>query len=133
VSARNIACALGICFLPVIGRLGGAGNLAFTMYSSAALYRIDITAKDASNDLHAIAPTSLVPFVSRSVAPFLAGADHFRRNYETAPLRDHLKNLARIACDANREEHFRSIEIVLTEHPQDAEQRITRSEISCDD
>ena len=126
-------CASILCFLPLIGRLGGAGNLAFTMYSSAALYRVDITATDASNDLHAIAPTSLAAFVSPSVAPFLAGADHFRRNYETAPLRDHLQNIARIACRANREAHFRSMEIVLTERPLDSEERITRREVTCGD
>ena len=131
MAARTIALAAGLCLAPLIGRFGGAGSLAFTMYSRTIDYRVAIIASDARGKLHAVAPTSLVPALGPSVKPFLAGADHFRRNYEVAPLRDHLPDLARIACDREGATAAERIEVVLTERPSHGVERSTRAEVRC--
>lgn len=93
------AIVIGIMFLPLTGLLVGNGSLAFTMYASSVWFRLDILARGADGRARAIAPTLLAQKVTPSALPFLAGSDHFRRTYDISALRNHLGDVARLACD----------------------------------
>ena len=86
--------------LPIASRVFGAGYFSWTMYSGYGEYQIDIRVKDAAGRVHTVAPTALAEASSEATADLLTGADHFRRGPSLALLRDHLGDVAMLACRA---------------------------------
>ncbi|MDP9152306.1 MAG: hypothetical protein M3O36_20465 [Myxococcota bacterium] len=69
-----IACVV----LPAASRLEGSGAFAWTMYSRAGEFRIDLLTFDADGRSSQRNPTLLADHAAPGAASFLAGSDHWR-------------------------------------------------------
>lgn len=94
--AHRMAAAAAIC-LPILGAAAGR-PLGFTMYASSTWFLVTITAATDHGD-RPVAPSAIAAKVVPSAARFLAGSDHLRRTYDVSPLRGHLDDVARLACE----------------------------------
>jgi hypothetical protein len=102
--------------------------LAWTMYSRAGEFRIDLIAFDAAGRAHLRNPTVLADGAAPEVASLLAGSDHWRQGPSVATLRAHLDDLAAYAC---RELNAASVELTLRERSGDRRERATTSQRRC--
>lgn len=103
-----LACVV----VPAASRLAGSGKLGWTMFSRTESYRLAITGMKASGARGPVAPTSLAAAAARGpVARYLAGADRWRTIEAGSLLRDHLPELAALAC---RTGPFVAIDIELS-------------------
>jgi hypothetical protein len=123
--------ALGAICLPIVVRLLG-GSAAYTMYAGSTWFRLEVVAFEGdTGGSRAIPPTSLAGSVTPAARPFLAGADHLRRTYDVTVLRNHLADVARVACAA--EPSARSIRITLVARSASADgpERTTSEHVAC--
>jgi hypothetical protein len=102
--------------------------LAWTMYSRAGEFRIDLVAFDAVGRAHLRNPTVLAEGATLGAASLLAGSDHWRPGPSVANLRSHLDDLAAYAC---RELGASSVEITLHERTGGRPERATTSRRPC--
>jgi hypothetical protein len=118
-----------VCFvLPAGSLIEGSGMLAWTMYSRAGEFRIDLVAFDSEGRAHLRNPTVLADGATLGAAALLAGSDHWRQGPSVAALRSHLDDLAAYAC---RELNAVSIEISLHERTGHGPERATTSRLTC--
>jgi hypothetical protein len=115
--------------LPIASATLGSGYFAWTMYSGAGEYRVDIRVKDAAGRWRSVAPTGLAESSSAATADVLVGADHFRRGPSLAVFRTHLSELAAYACRARRGVEA---DVVLTERVDErSPERVTSAHADC--
>ena len=108
--------------LPTGSRLAGSATFAWTMYSRATEFRIDLITTDAAGQRRSRNPTALAEHALPGTALLLGGSDHWRPGPSTT-LRSHLDDLADHAC---RETHAAAVELTLHERsPGDAERAAT--------
>ncbi|MGO9838540.1 MAG: hypothetical protein ACLP1X_30530 [Polyangiaceae bacterium] len=118
-----------VCFvLPAGSLVRGSGMLAWTMYSRAGEFRIDLVAFDSAGRAHIRNATVLADGATLGAAALLAGSDHWRQGPSVAALRWHLDDLAAYAC---RDLNATSIEISLHERMGNGPERVTSSHLVC--
>lgn len=128
---RRLRLVVGaiVCFvLPAGSLVQGSGMLAWTMYSHAGEFRIDLVAFDSGGRAHIRNATVLADGATLGAAALLAGSDHWRQGPSVAALRWHLDDLAAYAC---RELGAASIEISLYERVSHGPERVTTSRLVC--
>jgi hypothetical protein len=128
---RRLRLVVGavVCFvLPAGSLVQGSGMFAWTMYSHAGEFRIDIVAFDSVGRAHIRNATVLADGATLGAAALLAGSDHWRQGPSVAALRAHLDELAAYAC---RELNAASVEIALHERMGDGPERVTQSHLVC--
>jgi hypothetical protein len=94
-SIGAIACVL----LPAASWLEGSATFAWTMYSRAGEFCIDLLTVDAAGRPNHRNPTLLAHHAEPGAASLLAGSDHWRQGPSMGILRRHLDELAAYACD----------------------------------
>jgi hypothetical protein len=116
--------------LPVFSWADGSRMFAWTMFSGAEEYRLEVTAKDAGGQPSPVNPTLLAAHASPHTAVYLAGADHWRSGAAVIGiLRAHLGELARYAC---AEVSAASVEVTLRERPRfSSAPRTTTARVVC--
>jgi hypothetical protein len=122
--AGAVSCAL----LPAASRIEGSGLFAWTMYSRAGEYRIEVFATDVHGIVHRRNPTALAEHAAPSAAILLAGSDHWRPGPGLSTLRSHLMDLARYAC---LEDDATDVEVVLHERAADRAEHTTARRAQC--
>jgi hypothetical protein len=124
--------------MPAASRLAGSGSFAWTMYSRADEFRIELVTFDASGAAHRRNPTALAAHAAPGVASLLAGSDHFRAGPSMQSMRAHLGDLAEYACREERDsaadpggtQPF-AVELVLHERLYGGDARETRAHRVC--
>ena len=125
---RFVAGAILCFFLPAGSWAQGSGQFAWTMYSRAGEFRIDLVALDGAGRAHLRNPTALAAGASPGAAMLLAGSDHWRQGPSVAALRAHLDSLADYAC---RELSAASVEVTLRERGAGRAERTTTCRRPC--
>ncbi len=129
--ARRLRWGLGaiVCFvLPAASWIEGSATFAWTMYSRAGEFRIDLVAFDADGRPHRRNPTALAEHAAPATALLLAGSDHWRPGPSMATLRRHIDDLAAYAC---RETLAARVEVILRERVGDRPERATTGRRAC--
>lgn len=125
-SLRFVVGAL-VCFvLPAGSWIDGSGAFAWTMYSRAGEFRIDLVAFDAEGRAHMRNPTLLAEHAAPIEASLLAGSDHWRPGPSVATFRTHLDDLAAYACT---ELGAAAVEVTLRERVRSGERSTTRRRV----
>lgn len=125
---RFVVGAIACFALPAGSLVQGSGTFAWTMYSRAGQFRIDLVAFDADGRAHLRNPTVLADGATPEAASLLAGSEHWRQGPSLAVLRAHLDDLAAYAC---RDLGAASVELTLHERRDPGEQRATSSRRRC--
>jgi hypothetical protein len=109
-----------VCVLLPLGSwvVDGRGELAYTMYARTVVYRLDVTAIDATGARSPVDLARVATQVSSPAAPFIGGAGGFRPVATIDALRDHLADVARAACQTTPAD---AIEVTLYERPGEGE------------
>jgi len=122
-AAGFVAC-IGV---PAASWIFDSGLLAWTMYTGAREYRIDVTALEAQGQRRPLNPTALAAGAAPSVVALLAGSDHWRSGF-TLLVRSHLDDIAKRACD---EGPVDAVEVVMHERRAGHGERITDRTARC--
>jgi hypothetical protein len=124
-SIGAIACVL----LPAASWLEGSATFAWTMYSRAGEFCIDLLAFDADGRPHRRNPTLLAIHAGPGAASLLAGSDHWRQGPSMHTLRRHLDALAEYACSETR---AAAVEVTLRERIVGGPERATTQRRTCE-
>jgi hypothetical protein len=122
-AAGFIAC-IGI---PAASWIFDSGLLAWTMYTGAHEYRLDVTALEASGDRRPVNPTALAAGAAPSVVALLGGSDHWRSGFALL-VRSHLDGIATRACSEGTAE---AVEVVMHERSAGHGERVTTRTVRC--
>ncbi len=115
--------------VPIVSRVWGSGALAWTMYARTGEFRMEIVSQRTDGRYVYVAPTALASKVAPSIESMFAGSDHFRPYPSIALLREHLSEVARLACD---EGPFTRVRITLEQREDESSPvRATSAESSC--
>src|SRR6185312_753593 len=98
--ARALRACVGVivcAVLPIASMARGSSIFAWTMYSRAGRFRIDLVATDAAGARRVRNPTILAEHASAAAADLVAGSDGWRDG-SAGLLRAHLDELAEHAC-----------------------------------
>jgi hypothetical protein len=129
--ARALRASIGVIacvVLPAASWLEGSATFAWTMYSRAGEFCIDLIAFDAAGNPRQRNPTLLALHAGPGAASLLAGSDHWRQGPSMALLRHHLDELARHACS---ETGAAAIEVTLRERVLGGAERATTRRARC--
>jgi hypothetical protein len=126
---RWLAGAFFCVVLPAGSWIEGSRTFAWSMYSRAGEFRIDLVTFDAQGKPHARNPTALAEHAAPAAAGLLAGSEHWRQGPSVAVLRAHLKDLASYAC---RELGASAVQITLRERSLGGPERSTSDRRECD-
>jgi hypothetical protein len=91
--------AIAFVLLPAASWLDGSATFAWTMYSRAGEFCIDLLTFDAGGRPNRRNPTLLARRAAPGAASLLAGSDHWRQGPSMGILRRHLDELAAYACN----------------------------------
>jgi hypothetical protein len=128
---RRLRLGVGVMacvFLPGASWIEGSKLFAWSMYSRAGEFRIDLVAFDADGRAHSRNPTVLAEHAAPEAASLLAGSEHWREGPSVAVLRVHLPALVAYAC---RELGASSVGITLYERTGPDRQRATTERRGC--
>jgi hypothetical protein len=125
---RWVVGALVCVVLPAGSWLEGSRAFAWSMYSRAGEFRIDVVTFDAAGRAHARNPSALAEHATPAAADLLAGSDHWRPGPSVAVLRTHIADLAGYAC---RELGATAVEITLRERAASGKERVTTQRSEC--
>jgi hypothetical protein len=120
--------ALVCVILPAGSWIEGSRIFAWSMYSRAGEFRIDLVTYDANGRAHARNPTALAAHATPAAAALLAGSEHWRPGPSVAVLRTHLADLAGYAC---RELGASAVEMTLRERAASGRERTTSQRREC--
>ncbi len=129
LDTRRLRFVVGalVCFvLPAGSWFDGSGAFAWTMYSRAGEFRIDLVAFDADGRARTRNPTMLAEHAAPIEASLLAGSDHWRQGPSVATFRTHIDDLADYAC---AELGAAAVEVTLRERVRSRERSTTRHRI----
>lgn len=94
-----MVAGLVVCLvLPLASWIFGRGDLAYHMYATTLVYRLEVVGFDADGRPTSIAPSTLAPYMSADAAPFVGGSERLREVPQIDALRAHLSDVARVAC-----------------------------------
>jgi hypothetical protein len=130
--ARTLRAGIGaiVCvLLPAASWLEGSGTFAWTMYSRATEFCIDLLTFDTAGAAHRRNPTLLASHADPGAASLLAGSDHWRQGPSMAILRHHLAELADYACS---ETGAAAVEVTLRERVVGGAERTANERHGCD-
>jgi hypothetical protein len=125
---RWIVGALVCVVLPAGSWIEGSRFFAWSMYSRAAEFRIDLVTFDADLRARPRNPTALAEHAAPAAGALLAGSDHWRPAPSLAVLRAHLSDLAHYACG---DLAATSVEITLHERSAPGAERATTERMGC--
>jgi hypothetical protein len=126
--ARWIVGALVCVVLPAASSIEGSRFFAWSMYSRAAEFRIDLVTFDADRHARPRNPTALAEHAAPAAGALLAGSDHWRPAPSVAVLRAHLSDLAHYAC---RDLGASSAEVTLHERSAPGAERTATRHTGC--
>jgi hypothetical protein len=109
--------------------LEGSATFAWTMYSRAGEFCIDLFTFDAGGRVHRRNPTLLAPNAAHGAASLLAGSDHWRPGPSMAILRRHVGELTEYACT---ETGAVIVEVTLRERVVGGAERATTRRRRCE-
>jgi hypothetical protein len=116
--------------IPAASRLAGSGRLAWTMYSKTQPYRLRLAGTTVQGAVKQIPATSVAALARGHAGVYLAGAEQWRPIAAGPLLRDHLTEIASLAC---RLEPFVTIQIELLVRPNlDAPAQSTIERVTCE-
>jgi len=125
---RSFVGAIACFVLPAASWLQGSGTFAWTMYSRAAEFRIELVVTDVGGHRRSRNPTALAERATPEMASLLGGSDHWRQGPSVEALRSHLDDLAEVAC---RETGSADVELTLHERTLGGSDRSTASRRVC--
>jgi hypothetical protein len=125
---RWIVGALICVALPAGSWIEGSRFFAWSMYSGAAEFRLDLVTFDADGRARPRNPTALAEHAAPAAGALLAGSDHWRPGPSVAVLRGHLSDLGDYAC---RDLRSSSVEVTLHERSAPRAERVTTQRTRC--
>jgi hypothetical protein len=126
---RWIVGALICVVVPAGSWIEGSRFFAWSMYSRAAEFRLDLVTFDADRRARPRNPTALAEHAAPAAGALLAGSDHWRPAPSVAALRAHLSDLARYACS---DLGASTVEVTLHERSGSGIERTTTQRTGCD-
>jgi hypothetical protein len=117
VSPRRIRSFVGalVCVVLPIGSWGiSRGSLAYTMYATTVVFRLEVVGYDPQGHLVPLSPSELARHTSPFAAGFFFGAEEPRELPQIDALRAHLADVGRLGCDQSSSAR---VEVTLFEGP----------------